>query len=34
MYDLDGGTTWGANAVDFTNEGYMSAQGLFLIIHW
>jgi len=23
MYDLDGGTTWGANAVDFTNESYV-----------
>ena len=22
MYDLDGGTTWGANAVDFENESY------------
>ena len=25
MYDLDGGTTWGANAVDFTNEGYVGS---------
>ena len=23
MYDLDGGTTWGANAVDFENESYV-----------
>ena len=23
MYDLEGGTTWGANAVDFTNESYV-----------
>ena len=22
-YDLDGGTTWGANAMDFENEGYV-----------
>ncbi len=23
MYDIDGGTTWGANAVDFDNESYV-----------
>jgi hypothetical protein len=25
IYDLDGGTTWGANAVDFENESYVGA---------
>ena len=25
MYDLEGGTTWGANAVDFTNESYVGS---------
>ena len=25
IYDLDGGTTWGANAVDFENESYIGA---------
>ena len=26
MYDLDGGTTWGANAVDFENESYVGTE--------
>ncbi len=25
MYDLDGGTTWGANSVDFENESYVGS---------
>ena len=29
MYDLDGGTTWGANAVDFTNESYVGTGIIF-----
>ena len=29
MYDLDGGTTWGANAVDFTNESYVGTAIVF-----
>ena len=29
MHDLDGGTTWGANAVDFTNEGYVGTGMIF-----
>ena len=29
IYDLDGGTTWGANAVDFENESYVGAGIVF-----
>lgn len=29
IYDYDGGTTWGANAVDFDNEGYVGAGIIF-----
>ena len=28
-YDLDGGTTWGANAIDFTNESYVGSGIIF-----
>ena len=29
IYDYDGGTTWGSNAVDFDNEGYVGAGIIF-----
>ena len=29
IYDYDGGTTWGANDVDFDNEGYVGAGIIF-----